>query len=148
VTIFYDHVDLDDPTALGVARSMLMWGQQEGAIPVDRHDIEASEAAIFALTNTTLGDRTAIGCAVFYQPDGRDLLFLDVLFVSQAFRRQGIARGLIERVCLVADEMGLPKVQFGTLSGNAAMRTVGARCGFAEEAVFLSRRPSFVGARQ
>lgn len=146
--IVYDHIDLDDPTALGVARSMLIWGQQEGAIPVDRHGIEASEAAIFAHTNTVLGEKTAIGCAVFYQPEGANLLFLDVLFVSQAFRRRGIARELIERVCLVADEMGLPKVQFGTLSGNAAMRTVGARCGFAEEAVFLSRSPSFIGAPQ
>jgi RimJ/RimL family protein N-acetyltransferase len=146
--ITFDHVDLDDPLALGVARAMLNWGQQEGAIPADRHDIEASEAAIFAFAKTPLGDRTAIGCAVFYQPDGHDLLFLDVLFVSQAFRRQGIARELIERICLVAAEMGLPKIQFGTFFSNAAMRAVGARCGFTDEAVYMSRRPSVVGARQ
>jgi GNAT superfamily N-acetyltransferase len=138
VVITFKLVSLDDPALLATASLLEQWGQEEGTIPRDRLPVSEFASAIFAFADTPAGSETVVGGAVFYQPDGHDMLFLDVLFVSSDYRRRGIGGDLIEKVISQARDMGIAKVEFGTLVGNLAMQALGRRHGFADVAIFMS----------
>lgn len=121
--------DLETPVDLSCAQMLLDWGQGEGWIPRDRADLTGGESAFFVETVTALGD-TLIGGIVYYQPEGHDLLWVDVLFVAEQYRRQGLAMQLVERVLAEAAELGVAKVEFGTGRDNRAMQEVGNSAGF------------------
>ncbi|RWB85937.1 MAG: GNAT family N-acetyltransferase [Mesorhizobium sp.] len=133
-------VSLDDAENWTAADLMMQWGQAEGAIPPDRSSLTGTEDAVFAYADTQAGGDFIVGCAVFYRPDGHDMIFLDILYVAENMRRRGIGRALIEAVFDQARKLGVAKVEFGTKIDNTSMQALGRRCGFANDAIFMSRR--------
>jgi GNAT superfamily N-acetyltransferase len=138
VSVSYRTADLADPVDLTLARVLMDRGIEDGAIPPDRMAITESEEAIFAQADTPAGSETIVGGIVFYQPEGHDLMWIDVLFVAAPFRRQGIARAMIDQVAEVARRRGLAKLSFGTIRENRAMQDTAWCCGFAIESVTFS----------
>lgn len=133
----FDLVDLEHTANLAIAGTMMARGQREGAIPGDRADLSGLERAIFAYDATPAGPDTVIGCAVFYEPEDTDLVWLDVLFVAESYRRKGIGRQLVNAVCAAARQAGVSRVEFGTI--NDPMQGLGIACGFAPSVVYMQR---------
>lgn len=132
-----DLIDLDDEANLAVAQLLMRWGQEEGAIPADRSDLSGLEQAIFIHDDTIAGRNTVVGGAVFYQPEEDDLVWLDVIFVAEPYRRQGLGRRLVNAVCTAARQAGAARVEFGTI--NDPMQGLGIACGFQPSVVYMQR---------
>ncbi|WP_162249083.1 GNAT family N-acetyltransferase [Mesorhizobium sp. Root157] len=137
--------DLSDPVVLNVANLFVLWGQDEGTIPADRCPIDENEEAIFACVDAPV-ENGIVGGAIFYQPEGHDMLFLDILYVSPVDRRKGIGGALVRRICAIAAERGLAKVEFGTLVTNQRMQALGHALGFADYALMMNCRLDTKGA--
>lgn len=143
----YVEADLSDDAALMVANLFLTWGSEEGVMPDDRTPITEEEDAIFACVDDGSVENGIVGGAVFFNPESHpEMLFLDVLWVSPDYRRKGIGRALIQRVCAIAAERGLAKVEFGTLVTNSAMQGLGRALGFSDYALMMNCRLSAGGA--
>lgn len=137
MTSVFLFVDAIGPAFLAVARGMLRKGQDEGAIPKERVDVEAGESAIFA---THAGRPFA--AAIFFEPEDHPypLLFLDVLYVEPGYRGCGVGTTLLRMVCAQAERRGIRRVEFGTLMSNAAMQALGRRAGFRDHALMMEIR--------
>ena len=137
--------DLTDPAALNVANLFVSWGQEEGTIPAHRTPLDENEEAVFVCVDDRM-ENVIVGGAIFYQPEGHDMLFLDILYVSPADRRQGIGTALVRRVCAIAAERGIGKVEFGTLVTNQRMQALGRSLGFSDYALMMNCRLDTKGA--
>jgi len=130
---------LDEPEAFAIATRLTAQGQEEGAIPRDRAPLTGCEDAFFAYEGGTV-----VGCAVFWNPEGRPFLYLDILFVAPEHRRRGLGAGLLDAVAAEAAELGLTEIHFGTMLANAPMQALGRKAGFETKYVVMVR--TLVGA--
>ncbi|TIM09159.1 MAG: GNAT family N-acetyltransferase [Mesorhizobium sp.] len=128
--------DLADGNRLDEARALMLAGQLEGAIPLDRPELTGVEDAFFARDNST-GE--AVGVAVYYLPEGFDHLWLDILYVVPRCRRQLIGSALVDAVMRVAKHRGFPKVEFGTMLTNETMQRFARHEGFDKGVVYMSK---------
>jgi GNAT superfamily N-acetyltransferase len=72
--------------------------------------------------------------ALFYQPEGFELFWVDFVWVDPEYRRRGLATELLKGVLTLAKQRGLP-VELGTLVNNEAMRALAAKLGLAEKTI-------------
>lgn len=126
--------DLADADRLRFASKMLKAAQDEGAIPPDRPGLVGSEECVFALSVRRYG-----GCAVFYQPEDHDFLWLDVLYVVPSLRRLGVGITMLEKVFVEARQRGLSGVRLGTQVSNTPMQALAAKAGWTAESLTFHR---------
>tara|TARA_R110002167_G_scaffold162882_2_gene359507 strand:- start:971 stop:1375 length:405 start_codon:yes stop_codon:yes gene_type:complete len=111
--------------ALGIVADFIKAGQAEGAIPLGRAPLTGDEHI-----KVTWSRDGVAACAVYYQPEGHDFYWLDILYVKPEERRQGHATCLLQMVEEEAQRAGLSSVQFGTMRSNDAMQKLAARHDF------------------
>ncbi|RVB16159.1 N-acetyltransferase, partial [Mesorhizobium sp. M7A.F.Ca.CA.004.05.1.1] len=119
MTIRYMNVPLA-PDWMKIAKRFFARMITEGAIDAGREKLTGFEWGVFALEGT--GQRSKpVGMAIYYQPEGHDLVWLDLLYVEPSHRGLGIATALIERTSAAAATMGAGRLDFGALCHNTRM---------------------------
>lgn len=136
--IGYLACELSDEKWKRMADRMMDAMFDEGVLPA-RSRLSGGESAILAFEqNRNDGpDWGAVGMAVVYQPEGQDLLWLDLLYVIPSHRRAGIGLHLAHEAIRLADERGLPAIEVGTMLFNAAMIGLAQKAGFGEATVYF-----------
>lgn len=149
----------DDPAAAeqgeaGLRRSLEAWDflrSDTCFLLLARLDVAPSKLTRMARADTASGDQLASsGWAADSAPAGYLLavripkadprvgfLFVDEVYVRPDYRRQGVARALLERVQALAGELGLAGVRLLVREGNETARALYRSSGFAEhETIF------------
>lgn len=93
--------------------------------PVDASRLAAYLTAPGHLFIAALSDGTMVGqCAavIHRHPDKPTELYIDEVGVSPAFRRQGVARRLVEAMFTLGRELGCEEAWVGTEPDNGAAR--------------------------
>ena len=107
-----------------------------------RYDFTHSDSCWMLLA--TLGDAPAGYASVVRIPkaDARvGFLFVDELYVLQAFRRAGVARALLDAVEQLAVELGLAGVRLLVRIENEAARNLYRKAGYAQsQTTFCEKR--------
>lgn len=134
----YDHCSLELPDRLYAANRMMLKAMHAGDVPKPRSPLVGIENAIFAFSHDKPLD--AIAVAAFYQPDGTEIAWLDLLYVLPEFRRRGIGAELLRRVHAQVYQMGLPELQLGTLAGNLPMQALATKVGFEPLSITLASK--------
>lgn len=79
--------------------------------------------------------------ATFYLLEQPGLcVWLDILFVMKAYRRQGYGHLLLKTVEQVAREKGIKQIQLGTAPHNEAMQTLAQRAGWGKRMIVMERK--------
>lgn len=118
-------------TLLAAARRIVAEEQQMGTIPATRSEPSGDEGVYW------LGPASAPVGFVTIVGSGDVVVWIDILWVAPAVRRQGAATALLDAV--IRDYPGRP-IQFGTNVNNEAMRALARRVGFVEVGVIMERR--------
>lgn len=145
--VTYHDTDLSDEWWLIIARRMTKAMRAEGVIPPERPEPTGVERAVFACVGA-VAPAYAIGMAVYYQPEGMECLFLDLLYVQPRFRRAGVALELIDRCVKAAVRDKRPCVELGVMMHNAPMLALTEKCGFGNGRVYFTRAVAPVGGAQ
>jgi len=107
------------------------------------YQIMKDEGVVDDLRNGPFDDSEAIfaegpagiyGMALFFQPVEQNYLWLDLLYVTPAVRRQGIGSALIDAVVNNGKVRALP-VELGTFKTNTAMQRLCESLGFSAQAI-------------
>lgn len=123
----------DSPTARTFVHDRTRQAQRAGVLPADR-SVPADDSGV-AVAVAPSGHWA--GFATFYETtDGR--LWLDVLWVEDAWRRRGVGLQLLEAVRTAARNGGLKGVACGHLEGNGRMVGLMQRAGWAVDHVVRS----------
>lgn len=77
----------------------------------------------------------ALGFATFYEIEDGERLWLHLLWIDEAWRRQGIASELLEEVEMLAEVRGYASVLLGRSESNAAMAALLERAGWAVDQI-------------
>lgn len=118
-------------------------GLEEGAFPSHRAAPEGDEDIVLAVMDVAdlVGTRVEyVGFASYYVPGHMPLVWLDLLYVEPAFRRQSVATRLVASVMAAAQRDGLP-FECGTLMSNAAMQALAVSLGLEGRSLVYRKEP-------
>jgi GNAT superfamily N-acetyltransferase len=107
--------------------------QDAGDVPRDRSNPDGDEWVLW------IGPPAApLAFAIFYDV-GRERMWLDILHVVPAARRQGLATRLIERAAEASKKLGSRRLLLGTVVLNTSMQALVAKLGFGQIAINYGR---------
>lgn len=110
----------DCPELMVFTQLALNLGKNEGAYPRNRNGATGGESCI-----AIKQDGSFVAFATFWQPDETAaLMWLDLLWVNHAARRQGLGSMLVRRVKEAAIAAKCTVLQFGTMTNNYQMRAL------------------------
>jgi ribosomal protein S18 acetylase RimI-like enzyme len=108
-----------------------------------RFDLLSSDSFWLLLAEVEAQPAGLAAAARLPKADARaGFLFVDELSVLPAYRRQGVARALLEHLIALADELGLAGVRLLARPENEAARRLYRSLGFEEQATIFGQRLS------
>ncbi|TIU94522.1 MAG: GNAT family N-acetyltransferase [Mesorhizobium sp.] len=144
MTIRYMDVPLA-PEWKKIADRMMAKMIAEKVIPAHRSPLNGFEWGIFALSDE--GRRSKpIGMSIYFQPEERDLVWLDLLYVEGADRGFGIGQQLLRRTFEKAAALGVARLELGVYCHNAPMISLAERCGLGRSAIIFEGETKAVPA--
>lgn len=81
-----------------------------------------------------------VGCMTYKWQDWNDKMFINISFVSEGLRRQGVYMKMNARLREIAIERGAIEMMGGIDVDNAAMRACAERCGRVATGILYSER--------
>lgn len=123
------------PAQYDFVRAGFKAGTAEGSWPTWRHGPTEEEMVVLAAD-----DFGPIGFATFYHVGDVERVWLDLLWVAPAHRRKSVGTRLLAAVVAYGGRHRLA-VEFGTLSGNTALRGLAESFGLQPHTIGYRKEP-------